>query len=437
LYTATITTGVTDLAGNALAANYVWSFTTGATVDTTAPTVSSTVPASGAVNIPVGNALAVTFSETMAPLTINTSTFLLKQGVTAVSGTARSRPAAARVSYAGVTATFTPVSALTPNTLYTATVTTGVTDLAGNALAATYVWTFTTAAVFNPPPPPTSPTVTSTVPANGATFVTTTANLVANFSTSMNPLSINTATFTLRQGGTQISGTVTYAGLSATFRPANNLAPNTPYTAAITTGAADLAGNTLQSTYQWNFTTGVSAGQTPVCLASFAVLAGTAIIGTGSNVITGDMGVSPGTSVNGFPPGTIAGTMHAGDALAAQAMLDLNFGYLDAVARSVGPVPVAGDIGGQTFTPGLYNSTSSLSISSGDLTLDAKGNVNAVFVFQMASTLTTGSGRQIILLGGAQPFNVFWQVGTSATLGAGSVFQGSILVYRFSKIDTD
>jgi uncharacterized protein (TIGR03437 family) len=413
-YTATITTGAQDTAGIALASNFVWSFSTGATPNTTLPTVGSTVPGNGALNVPIGNALNATFSEALNPLTVNTTTFSLKQGTTPIPGTVR---------YAGVTATFTPLAGLSPNTLFMATITTGVTDLAGNALASNFVWSFTTGST----PVTTRPTVISTGPANSAASVATSTNLVASFSESMNPLTIGTATFLLQQGTTPVPGTVTYSGISATFRPASSLAPNTFYTAAITTGAADLAGNTLAANYAWTFTTGSSADQTPVCLANFAVLSGDAIVSTGSSAITGEIGVSHGASVSGFPPGTLTGTIHLGDAAASQGMLNLSAAYAYAASRSVGAVSVAGDLGGQTLTSGLYKSTSALSILSGNLTLDAKGDPNAVFLFQIASTLATADGNQVILANGARAFNVFWQVGASATLGANSLFQGSIL----------
>jgi uncharacterized protein (TIGR03437 family) len=254
-FTATITTGVTDLSGNALAATYVWTFTTGAAPDLTPPTVSSTVPANGATNVPIGNALSATFSEAMNPLTINTATFTLKQGATAVLGT---------VTYAGVTATFTPLAALVPSLPFTATITTGVQDLSGNALAATYVWTFTTGAA----PDLTPPTVSSTVPANGATNVPIGNALSATFDEAMNPLTINTATFTLKQGATAVLGTVTYAGVTATFTPLANLAPSLPFTATITTGVTDLAGNALVSNYVWSFTTGATPDLTPPTVSS-------------------------------------------------------------------------------------------------------------------------------------------------------------------------
>jgi hypothetical protein len=125
-----------------------------------------------------------------------------------------------------------------------------------------------------------------------------------------------------------------------------------------------------------------------------------------------------------------------GDAAAAQAQLDLTAAYNDAAGRTVGAIAVAGNLGGQTLAPGLYTSTSSLEISSGDLTLDAQGDANAVWIFQMASTLTTTSGRQVILNGGAQAANIYWQVGSSATLGTTSVFKGNILALTSITVTT-
>src|ERR1043166_5336262 len=171
-----------------------------------------------------------------------------------------------------------------------------------------------------------------------------------------------------------------------------------------------------------------SAIQPPVVLGSttpFRVLAGSTVTSTGASIVNGDLGVSPGTTLTGAP--TVNGMTHLGDPVAAQAQLDLTTAYNDAAGRTIDAITVAGNLGGQTLTQGLYKSTSSLAISSGDLTLDAQGDANAVFIFQMASTLTTTVGRQVILSGGARASNVFWQVGSSATLGSGSVFKGNIL----------
>jgi hypothetical protein len=157
----------------------------------------------------------------------------------------------------------------------------------------------------------------------------------------------------------------------------------------------------------------------------FAVMAAATITNTGPTTITGDIGLSPGTAITGQGSLTVHGTIHAADAAAAQAQADLVTAYNDAAGRSPNAV-VAGDLGGQTLTPGVYSSASSLGIT-GTLTLDANGDPNAVFIFQMGSTLITASGSHVVLTGGAQPSNVFWQVGSSATLGTYSQLSGSIL----------
>jgi len=181
--------------------------------------------------------------------------------------------------------------------------------------------------------------------------------------------------------------------------------------------------------------------QTPVNLgatAGFAVLAGSTVTSSGFTVINnGDVGVSPGTAVDGFPPGAVNnGSIHSADTAAVQAKLDLTEAYNDAAGRTVGAVSVEGNLGGRTLAPGLYKSTSSLEISSGDLTLDANGDRNAVFVFQIASTLTTTSDRKIFLTGNARAANVFWQVGSSATLGTISVFKGTIMALESITLTT-
>jgi len=255
LYTATITTEVRDLAGNALESAYVWSFTTGTTPDTTPPEVSFVDPANLATAVQINKKIAATFSEAMDPLTITNMTFTLKNGATPVSGT---------VTYVGLVATFTPTSNLAVNTLYTATITTSAKDLAGNALDVNKVWTFTTGAI----PDTTPPTVSSVIPANLATAVPINKKIAATFSEAMDPLTITNMTFTLKNDVTPVSGTVTYAGLVATFTPTSNLAVNTLYTATITTGAKDLARNALVVNKVWTFTTGTTADTTRPTISS-------------------------------------------------------------------------------------------------------------------------------------------------------------------------
>src|SRR5580658_8790364 len=174
-----------------------------------------------------------------------------------------------------------------------------------------------------------------------------------------------------------------------------------------------------------------TAQQAPVNLRSnstFAVVAGTTVTVTGAGTITGNVGIFPGTAyVRGTPAVTVNGTVYAGGPVAQQAEADLTTAYNNAAGRSVAPVTVSGNIGGLTLAPGLYKSTSSLAISSGNLTLDAQGNAGAVWVFQIASTFTMTSGLQVILANGANAANIFWQVGTSATIGTTCVMQGNIL----------
>ena len=171
-----------------------------------------------------------------------------------------------------------------------------------------------------------------------------------------------------------------------------------------------------------------AAQQAPVGLgtaASFAVLAGTTVTNTGPSVISGDVGVSPGTAVVGFPPGVVnSGTIHAADAVAAQAQADVTTAYNDAAGRST-TATVTADLAGQTLVSGVY--TGATLGLTGTVTLDAQGDPNAVFIFQAASTLITASSSVVALTNGADACNVYWQVGSSATLGTNSTFVGTVL----------
>ncbi|MDX6690313.1 MAG: hypothetical protein QOG15_1770 [Solirubrobacteraceae bacterium] len=158
---------------------------------------------------------------------------------------------------------------------------------------------------------------------------------------------------------------------------------------------------------------------------SFAVLGGSTVTSAGVSTLSGDLGVSPGTAVTGFPPGALSGAMHAGDSAAVQAHADLATAYLDAAGRSPA-VPFAGVLDGLTFGPGIHSTGAALSLAGG-VTLDAGGDPGAVFIFQAGSTLGTAAGGHVDLAGGAQACNVFWQVGSSATLGASSRLSGTIL----------
>ncbi|MFF3439536.1 ice-binding family protein [Streptosporangium sp. NPDC002721] len=168
---------------------------------------------------------------------------------------------------------------------------------------------------------------------------------------------------------------------------------------------------------------------TPVPLGtagSFAVLGGSAVTNTGPTILTGDLGVSPGSAITGFPPGLVVGAVNAANAVAAQAQADLTTAYNNA-AGQVADATLATELGGATLTPGTYTSALGPFQITGELTLDGRGDPNAVFIFQAASTLITASASTVNLINGAQACNVFWQVGSSATLGTGSSFVGNIL----------
>jgi Big-like domain-containing protein/fibronectin type III domain protein len=249
-YTVTVTTGVKDAAGNALASPFSSTFTTAAAPDTTAPTILSRTPANGATGVATTVAPTVTFSEPMDTTTINSTNIRL-------SVTSTSAAVAGTVSYntATNTATFTPTSPLSNSTGYTLTVTTGVKDVAGNALAAQSTSTFTTVADT------TSPTVVTTSPLNNATNVAATSPVTVTFSEDMDAATIvspaNNIKLNVTTGGAVVAGTVTYNAATrvATFTPTSPLAANTNYTATITTGVKDLAGNPLALTQSFTFTT--------------------------------------------------------------------------------------------------------------------------------------------------------------------------------------
>ncbi len=181
------------------------------------------------------------------------------------------------------------------------------------------------------------------------------------------------------------------------------------------------------------------AGQLPVSLGkagSFAALAGSTVTSTGLTTLNGDLGVSPGSSLTGFPPGRVNGTVHATDPTAAQAQADLTAAYNDAAGRQP-PQALPADIGGRTLVPGVYKTGATPALRvTGTLTLDGQGDPNAVFVLQVGSTLSTAVNSHVNLIGGAKPGNVFWQIGSSATLGTSSTFAGSILALTSISIDS-
>jgi Ice-binding-like/Bacterial Ig-like domain len=473
VYTATIDTAAQSAFGNNLAGNHVWSFTTGMTVNATPPTVIVTAPVSGAPVVPTNQIVTAAFSEVMDPATITapgTFTVAVFGGGANVPGT---------VSYAGTTATFTPTTNFAPNTHFTATITNAAKDLSGNALAAGVVpnpWSFTTAAA----PATTPPTITLTAPTNVEPNVPLDTAVSATFSEAMNPLTITApGTFTLAVagvGGAAVPGVVTYNAASdmATFTPTAALTPSTEYTATITNAATDLTGNALAAGIApnpWSFFTGVSGGPVGPALgiaSTFGIFGGGAgMTNMGTNtVINGDIGTTAvSTAVTGFHDagvgctyiqtpsniGTVNGLIYTAPPspttacpsegttttfnIATQAAAAALAAYinLSPASRPGGTDPGAGQLGGLTLPPGTYQAAGgSFLITGSDLTLDAQGNANAVWVFQMASSLTIGAPgfpRNIILINGAQAANVYWQVGSAATInpGGGGTVVGTII----------
>ena len=170
---------------------------------------------------------------------------------------------------------------------------------------------------------------------------------------------------------------------------------------------------------------------------SFGVLAGSTVTNTGASVITGNLGVSPGTAVTGFPPGIVTppGTIHSADAVAGQAQSDLTTAYVAITGTPAGTDLTGTDLGGLTLVPGVYGFSTSAQLT-GTLTLNAQGNPNAVFIFKIGSTLTTASSSSVIFINGASSCNVFWQIGSSATLGTTTAFGGNILALTSITLNT-
>jgi hypothetical protein len=386
-----------------------------------APKILMVVPQTNGVG--TNRAVAVVFSQPMDPASINTGSFI----VAGVSGT---------VTYdtANMIAAFKPFADFAPSTTFNASITVGARDVSGTPLAAPFNFSFTTRATKDT----SQPDIVAVNLAAGATCVPLDQKIKVTFDEQMDSLTINPSTFFI----VGVAGAVVYDVVSqtATFTPSANLAANTTFTITVTTGAKDMGGVPLAAPFHQTFTTGPckGGGVPPVALCpfigNFSVLAGSTVTNTGSTTVSGDVGVSPGSAVTGFPPGLAGGTIHLADGAAAGAQTALTAGYIDAAGRS-GGTTVAGDLVGQTFTAGVYKSTSSLAIS-GDVTLDAQGDPAAVFIFQISSTLTTGSGSHVVLANGAKACNVFWQVGSSATLGTNSVFKGNILALTSITITT-
>jgi hypothetical protein len=441
IFTAKIKTAVKDVTGNALQTDYVWIFTTGIS-----PIIIATTPLDLAVSVPLDQIITATFNKIMNPSTITQSSFTVTTGGVPVSGS---------VSYSGVIATFTPDVLLIVNTLYTATITTIAKDATGNAMLANYVWTFTTSP---------SPVVTATDPINNAIEVALNKTITATFSMPMNPLTLTASTFIVKQGTTTIPGAISYSGTTVYFVPTSHLTEYKIYTCTITTGVKNVVGNTMATNYVWNFTTIIPVVVPPPPVATsglfFGVFGGNAGITNQGlfTVVNGNLGTTAASSlITGFRDGTsgdvytvtplnnglVTGEIYAAAPApgsivkAATALAGLNAAraaYLSISPASMpgGIDPGAGELGGLTLPPGVYKSNSgTFDITNGNLTLDAQGDANAVFVFQCASALTVGdsSPSSVTLINGALAKNVYWYVGSAAVIdyAGGGTMNGNII----------
>ena len=500
LCTATITTAAKNPAGTALAGNYVWTFRTGATLDSKRPRVTATSPVTTipgpTTGVPGNTAITAVFTENMSPATITAASFTLTgPGLTPVPGA----PVPVTYVVGSKTAIFWPAATLVSGTTYTATITTAATDLAGNQLAgnqaplpaaSNYVWTFTAIAAV----PAGNISVLSTNPAADAGGVCPGAAINATFTVPsglrMDPLTLVAGTtFTVTgpsPSTTIVNGTVTLdmaTGRIATFTPQNPLAVGT-YTATIkggSSGVKDLAlpANTMVSDYRvpaWTFTVATGACILPPDLGmaeSFGIAATAGIVNVGATTVNGDVVLDPNTTCNsvtvgsagligacaGVAPiinGTVISPLYPDAGVTSlavknalrQTYIDLSPGSLAGATTVTGPT--LGDLAGNPnvpldnyFTPGVYKTTSGGMMITGDLTLDAQGDPNARFVFQSDSTLGIAAGAappgvrsRILLIGGAKASNVWWQVGSDTTLGTYSEFQGNVLSYRSIVMNT-
>ena len=495
VYTATIAGAMGISNGLSLVDPFVWHFTTGLVADNTRPSVVLTVPATSnpgpTLNVPANTAITAVFSEDMAPLTIGASSFTVTCSAPCVSpaGTVS-------YDVGSKTAVFTPAAVLVVGKTYTVTVTSETTDLAGNKLAGNqaplpgasdYVWKFTASAAILGKPV----SVFSTNPTDTEIAVCPDSTINATFSVpsglKMDPLTIKTTTFSVTGPGpafTPVSGTVSLdsasTGRLATFTPLNPLVNGNQYLVTIlggNNGVKDLAipANGMANDKTWSFTAGPATGNCTAQInmglaAPFADAATHGVTNTITAPITtinGNVVLDPNFTCNavsvpnngtfglcgGAPPvlngqvitNTFPNTTDSAAIEAAlnQAFLSTCFPGRPAAACSLGTGTTLANLslgaltgsahvlGQNYFTPGVYTSASTIDIAN-DITLDAQGDGNAVFIFQAGSALTVADGSiathtRVLLVNGAKSSNVWWSVGSSATIGVQAQFKGNVL----------
>lgn len=292
-----------------------------------------------------------------------------------------------------------------------------------------------------------APTVSSSNPTNNATDVARNIEVEFIFNEAMDPSTINESTFMLKQNGTPVAGTVSYANKKATFTPSATLAAGTAYTMTLTTGAKDAGGQALATEVVKTFTTGGStstlASVNLGAAGNYVILAKTTVTNIATSAITGDLGLSPAataaytgfayTNATGYATSTqVTGKLYAANMASptptnlTTAVNNMLTAYTDAAGR---PTPDFlalgnGNIGGKTLTPGLYKWTNTVTLPSN---ITISGGADDIWIFQIAGDLTVSNAVNVTLSGGAQAKNIFWQVAGTVSLGTTSHFEGIIL----------
>lgn len=406
------------------------------------PAVTSTAPADGSTAVDTNVKVVAVFNTAMKSNTIDQASFTLQgTGETAIVGAVVYNPDT-------LTATLTPNADLANDTVYIATVTTAVEGASGVALPSNAEWTFTTGSTTDA----TAPTVSSSNPADTATDVLRNAKVIVIFREAIDPATLTSTSFQLKKDvdGAVVSGSLRYINpTTVVFSPANLLGDTVAFTLTLTSALTDLAGNGLTPATV-GFTTGSAVYSSPAVVnlgtaMDYVILAKTGISTTGTTHITGDIAVSPQslTAITGFnetldPSGTFAtsplvtGKLFAADLTTptptqlTTAVSDMEAAYADAAGR-VDPDFTelgAGEIGGLTLDPGLYQWGTGVLVTS-DVTLN--GSSSDVWIFQIGQDLKLADGKAVVLSGGALPENVFWQVAGEVTLQAGATFNGIAL----------
>ena len=437
VYTGRVKTSAKDINGNALQVEYVWKFSTGV-----APFVTLTDPAPLATNVPLNKIITATFNTAMDPATLvdPATTFTVKEGLNSIAGV---------VTYSGTMVSFKPTLLLLPGKTYTATISTAAKNVAGVPMASNYTWTFST---------PIVPFVVSTDPAPLAIDVQLNKTITATFNIAMDPATLvdPATTFSVKdQLNNNIVGVVTYSGLTASFNPNLPLLSARTYTCTITTAAKSTSGIPMATNYVWTFSTAlpVSGGTIPpaasgVTMGAFGGNAGITNQGLFTRINNGGIGTTAAASlITGFTDltngavytvtplnnGLVQGGITVGSA-AAPELVKANAAYnsISPASKPGGIDPGAGELGRLTLAPGIYKAASgTFKITNGDLTLDAQGDPNAVWIFQTAAALTVGDAApsSVKLLNGAQAKNVYWYVGSTAVINyaGGGVMVGTII----------